>query len=135
MKTQVICFMCKGTKIIERKDNDVYSFCFGKKIIKETCDVCEGTGRLDEYICKRCGHRHTIWGSHYYTEQCENCYAEIETGKYLEDFFYIAKPELKELSSLVNDLLKEGYMPIGRPLSRALGWTIQAVIKKEYIQK
>ena len=132
MKTQVKCFRCKGTKIRERKDNEAL---FRTRIIKETCDVCEGTGILDEYICKRCGYRHTIWGSHYEIEQCKNCYAEIETGKYIEDFFYISKPELKELSSLVNDLLKEGYMPIGRPISRDFGWTIQAMIKKEYLSK
>ncbi len=132
MKTQVECFSCEGTKIREREDNESL-FC--KRTIRETCDTCKGTGILDEYVCKRCGHIYTIWGIYYETEQCENCYAEMETGKYVEDFFYITKSDLKELSSLVNNLLKEGYMPIGRPVPIEFSWVTQAMIKKEYIPK
>ena len=135
MKTQENCYMCEGTKLRDKEEGFVNLWGnWVKKIIKEKCGYCWNKGVVDVYTCKRCGHKQYIMGTlsySFYNGECENCYADIETGKYLDDFFYIQKNSLKKLSDLVNELMKEGYMPLGRAVSMGYSWMMQAIIKKE----
>lgn len=126
MKRKTKCFMCKS----KGKNTEIEQSLFGGACKKEIiCDCCNGTGLLDEYICKNCGYAHLEYGFQKVLGQCEKCYADIESGKYIDEFFYITKHSLYEISAVMNKLLKEGYVPVGRVSQLNEFWVSQAVLK------
>lgn len=123
------CATCNGTG--KREETD-YGF-LRLTIVKRDCTSCTGTGlyEIDEYICKHCNYIHIKFDHDIFTGQCESCYADAETGEYIDNFFYVIQETLPEISQKVNILLKEGYIPMGRPLQLNEYCIAQAVIKKE----
>lgn len=120
------CWVCKGTGIFE--ESKVKGFRMFE--IKSKCPNCKGKGKVEVnvYYCKNCNTRHEE--DFIIDGQCDICYADIETGKYVDDFFYIIG-DLSFIKKLVNDLLKKGYEPIGRLLSNGGFSYIQAVLRKK----
>ena len=113
------CYLCSGTG--QGKD--------------KCCRNCSGKGEIEIYICQNCGKQHS--NSHLfdnYDGQCDNCYADIGTGKYTDDFFYIIKRSLKEIKEKVQMLIKEGYIPMGRCVLLNEYWISQAIIRKTLLK-
>lgn len=117
-----ICCMCSGTK---------------KERYGSTCHSCKGLGEHEDitYTCKCCNYSYIIYGfdtPNLQNPQCQQCYADIETGKYSYPFFYVSGETLTIISRIISKLLEQGYIPYNNPFKVDDGFYIsQAVIKKE----
>ncbi len=59
---------------------------------------------LKTYICEKCGHHHnadSLGWSDEYDGQCRRCYADIETGKYIDTFFYVIADDTSIIAQTV----------------------------------
>lgn len=114
------CFDCECKR--KRKQEE-------QRIAKE---LEEERAREVKHICKNCGTINIEGKCRDYDGQCKICYADIETGKYTDRFFYVVENTLSEVKSKINTyLLPVGYEVIGRVVALSAYLYSQAVIKKE----
>ena len=128
--TKYECWHCGGKGQIEEIKG---TFKKHKKIRK--CYGCYGTKQITAFVCQNCELEEIESSYDIHTGQCKYCYADMKTGKYIDIFFYINQDCLPQLSKKVQELMKEGYFPLGRPVQFGqCGGVSQAVIKKDILK-